>query len=164
MLTIAPNPPGAPSLPTTFLSKNGPSFTIHSRSQQKAIIQPDHNFGIELAGEGPGVCTLCEKPGSGPFAGFFSLEDGGRVRLCEICLFEESATLGLLLAGAAFLRKVGQVSLPESRRKMAAEIATFARCFETILTRRFGPAEPSQLLEHFAQVGGLASSRYLPRV
>lgn len=153
MPIILPTQPVDPYLPPPIHGHEACASPARFRPQSKTITALDRHFGIELVADGPGVCVLCDKPGGYPFAGFFALTGGERVRLCDVCLFEESAPLGLVLAAVAFLRKVGRVSRQEGRQKMAAEIATFAHVFETLLNRRFGLAEPSQLLEHFAQAG-----------
>lgn len=162
MSITLPSEPHAPVQPPSLPGFKDLRSIESCKLEPKPTARHSCNFGIELAVADGGNCELCNKPGGYPFAGFLSLAGGERVRLCDVCLFEEAAPLGLVLAGTAFLRKVGRVSLPENRRKMAAEIATFARVFETILTRRFGPAPPSQLLEHFADVGGLGPRRYPP--
>lgn len=123
------------------------------RPQHKSIQEISRNYGIEVVAEGPGICELCEKPGSYPYAGFFSTADGTRLRLCELCLLDMSVELGFLLAASAFLRQVGGMRSPQSRCDVAGEIASFAHLFDVLLTRRFGPAQPSCLLEHFARLG-----------
>ncbi|NJL27364.1 MAG: hypothetical protein HC897_05455 [Thermoanaerobaculia bacterium] len=155
MPTIVPPTPNAPDHPPTLLGFKPRPLQESHQSRERATSQLERHIGLELALEGPGVCTLCEQPGGEPFAGFFSLEDGERLRLCDVCLFEASAPLGLLLAAAAILREVGREARRDARYKMAAEITTFARVFETMLDRNFGPVVPSQLLEHLKRIGEL---------
>lgn len=159
MSTTQPNPAATPARSPRLASAEPPPLAPSLCSQPPGIGERDRRFGIELALGGPGVCTLCEQPGSAPLAGFFALDAHDRVRLCDVCLFEASAPLGLVLAAVGFLRKVGRLRSAQQRHQMAAEIADFAHVFETMLARRFGPAEPSKLLEHFAVVGRLAPGR-----
>lgn len=140
--------------PLPLLTSTEPIPPIRFRPRHTTLAERSRNFGIELVATGPGTCELCENPCGFPFAGFFGLEGGERVPVCDLCLLDESIFLGLLAAAAAVLRKVGCVASPMGRLAMAQELAPFAYLFDALLAQNFGPAtEPSQLLEHLARLG-----------
>lgn len=131
-----------------------PEPALRFRPRCTALGERGRDFCIELVSDGPKTCELCEKPCGFPFSGFFALDGGERVPVCELCLLDESIFLGLLLGAGALLRKVGSAGSEKGRLAMAPELATFAHLFDALLTQNFGPATgPSQLLDYLARLG-----------
>ena len=139
---VAEPRPAVASTALATVDEEDESRALESASQLKLEAQPGL-YSIRIPEpSGDTRCPQCQNEflASGP-TGF-----AGEQPICDLCLFEASKSLGMVMALTAVARTFGaaDVASDDDYQQASEELATFARIYE-IFAAKTGPARPFRL-------------------